>query len=141
MHLHNFFETIRAAFSQPFSGATESRGQWEVEFLETSYPFWYQNVTNGKFMLFNEKTFNVVKVLTATRSLAYVADIVEAMNSLIQERRNHGKSCILVRVSRRKQEVESYFAIEGSDLAFFGTDLGQFFGSNVDNRFTVLLRG
>ena len=28
-------------------------GQWEVKFLETSYPSKYQNVTEGKFMVFD----------------------------------------------------------------------------------------
>ena len=44
-------------------------------------------------------------------------------------------------MSRRTQKVESYLANEGSGLAFFSTDLGHFFGSNVGNEFGVRLRG
>ena len=48
------------------------------------------------------------------------------MKTLIQERHNQSETCITFKVSRRKQKVETYLAIEGSDLAFFSTDLGQF---------------
>ena len=63
------------------------------------------------------------------------------MNTIIQERHNHGKICVTVKVSRRMQKVEIYLANEGSGLAFFSTDLGHFFGSNVGNEFGVMLRG
>ena len=66
-------------------------------------------------------------------------DFVEAMNTLIQERHNHSEFCITIKVSRRTQKVEIYLAIEGSCLAFFFTDLGHFFGSNVGIEFGVSL--
>ena len=64
------------------------------------------------------------------------------MNTLIQERHNHSENCITVKVSRRAldQKVEIYLANEGSSLAFFSTDLGHIFGSNVGNEFGVMLR-
>ena len=70
-----------------------------------------------------------------------ITDIVEAMNTLIQERHDHSENCVTVRVSRRTQKVEIYLADEGSGLAFFSTDLGHIFGSNVGNEFGVMLRG
>ena len=69
-----------------------------------------------------------------------ITDIVEAMNILIQERHNHNENCIKVKVSRKTQKVEIYLANEASGLAFFSTDLGHIFGSNVGNEFEVLLR-
>ena len=63
------------------------------------------------------------------------------MNTFIQERHNHSENCVTVKVSRRKQKVEIYLANEGSGLAFFSTDLGHIFGSNVGNEFGVMLRG
>ena len=63
------------------------------------------------------------------------------MNILIQERRNHGGNCIKVKVSRRTRKVEIYLANEKSGLAFFSTDLGHIFGSNVRNEFGVMLKG
>ena len=70
-----------------------------------------------------------------------IADIVEAMNILIQERHNHSQNCIKVKVSRRTQKTEIYLGNEGSGLAFFSTDLGHIFGRNVGNEFGVMLRG
>ena len=70
-----------------------------------------------------------------------ITDIVEAMNILIQERHNHSENCIKVKVSRRTQKIEIYLAKEGSGLAFFSTDLGHIFESNVGIEFEVMLRG
>ena len=69
-------------------------------------------------------------------------DIVEAMNTLIQERQSHKPKCITVEESqlRRTQKTEIYLANERSGLAFFRTDLGHIFGSNVGNEFGVMLR-
>ena len=62
------------------------------------------------------------------------------MNTLIEERHNHSGNCITVKVSRTRK-VEIYLANEGSGLAFFSTDLGHIFGSNVANEFGVMLIG
>ena len=70
-----------------------------------------------------------------------ITETVAAMNILIQERHNHSENCIKVKKSRRTQKVEIYLANEGSGLAFFSTDLGHIFGSNVGNEFGVMLRG
>ena len=69
-----------------------------------------------------------------------ITDIVEAMNILIQERHNHSENCIKVKVSRKMQKVEIYLANEASGLAFFSTDLGHIFRSNVVKEFGVMLR-
>ena len=70
-----------------------------------------------------------------------IMDIVEAMNTLIQEKHNHSENCIAVEVSRRTQKCEICLANERSGLAIFSTDLGHIFGSNVGNAFGVILRG
>ena len=70
-----------------------------------------------------------------------ITDIVEAMNTLIQERHNHNENCVTVKVSQKTQKIEIYLANEGSGLAFFSTDLGPIFGSNVGNEIGVMLRG
>ena len=49
------------------------------------------------------------------------------MTTLIQERHNHNETSITVKVSRRTQKVEIYFAKEESGPAFFSTDLGHIF--------------
>ena len=70
-----------------------------------------------------------------------ITDIVEAMNNLIQERHNHSENCIKLKMSRITQKVEIYLAKEAYGLAFFSTDLGHIFGSNVGKEFGVMLRG
>ena len=69
-----------------------------------------------------------------------ITDIVEAMNTLIQERQSHNPKYITVEESRSSQKTEIYLANERSGLAFFRTDLGHIFGSNVCNEFGVMLR-
>ena len=62
------------------------------------------------------------------------------MNTVIQERHNHSENYITLQVSRRTQKVEICLANEGSGLAFFSTDMGYNFGTNVGNDFGVMLR-
>ena len=88
------------------------------------------------------KVYVFVKKLSKSTEFYYlepglnrsITDIVEAMKALIQERHNHRESCITAKVS------EIHLANERSGFAFFSMDLGQFFGSNVSNKFQVMLR-
>ena len=111
-------------------------GQWEVAISEIAYPSMYQNGFYDK-KLSNSSQFNYLE----SGRYPSITDIVEAMNILIQERHNHIENCITVKVSRKTQKFEIYFANEGSGLAFFSTDLGHIFGSKVGNEFGVMLRG
>ena len=70
-----------------------------------------------------------------------ITDIVEAMNTLIQERNNHRDSCITNKVSRVTQKVKVYLANEESSLAIFSTDLGHIFGGDVRIDSGILMRG
>ena len=117
-------------------------GQWEVAISEISYPSMYQNVTEGKFMFFDKRLSKTLEFYYLETGLyPSITDIVEATNILIQEKHNHSENCIKMKVSRRMQKVEIYLANEGFGLAFFSTDLGHIFGSNVGNDFGVMLRG
>ena len=53
-----------------------------------------------------------------------ITDIVEAMNTLIQERNNQNKTFVTVKVSRRTQKVVTMLANDTTGLAFYSTDLG-----------------
>ena len=102
----------------------------------------YQNVTEGKFMFFDEKLSQSSEIYYLQPGLyPSIADIVGAMNTHIQERHNHSENCITVKVTRRTQKVEIYLATERSGLPFLSTDLGNIFGNNVGNEFGVMLRG
>ena len=72
---------------------------------------------------------------------SFITAIVDATNTLIQERHNHFLNCITIKVSQKTQKVEISLANERSGLAFLSTDLGHVFGSNVVNEFGVMLRG
>ena len=88
----------------------------------------YQNLSEGKFKFFDEKlskstpTYNIEPGLYTS-----ITDILEAMNTLIQERNNHNETCITVKVSRRTQKVEIMLANDTSSLAFRSTDLCHIF--------------
>ena len=63
------------------------------------------------------------------------------MNTLIQERNNHRDTCIKIEVSRVTQKIRVHLAKEESSLAFFHTDLGQFFGGDVRIDLGILMCG
>ena len=117
------------------------KDQWEVAISERSYPSVYQNVTENKFTFFDKKLSNSLEFYYLQPSLyASSMDIVEAMNTFIQGRHTHSENCIKVEVSRKTKKVEIYVAKEGSGLAFFCTNLGLIFGSNVGGELGVMLR-
>ena len=116
--------------------------QWEVAISEISYPSMYQNITKGKFKFFDEKLSKSTSTSNLEPGLyTSITNIVEAMNTLIQERNNHNETCITVKVSRRSQKVVIILANDTSGLAFCSTDLGHIFGNKVGNEFGVLMIG
>ena len=117
-------------------------GQWEVAISEKSYPSMYQNLTEGYFKFFDEKLSKSTSTYNLEPGLyTSITDIVEALNTLIQERNNHNETCITVKVSRRSQKILIIIANDTSGLAFCSTDLGHIFGNNVGNQFGVLMKG
>ena len=117
-------------------------GQWEVAISEISYPSMYQNVTEWKIMFCDEKLSKTTEAYYLEPGLySSITDIVEAMNTLIQERNNHRDICITIKVSTVTQKVKVYLAKEKSSLAIFSTDLGHIFGGDVRNDSGKLMRG
>ena len=102
----------------------------------------YQNITEGKFNFFDKNFSNFTSIYSIEHGLyTSITDILEAMNTLIQEKNNHNETCIAVKVSRRTQKVVIMLANDSSGLAFCSTDLGHIFGNNVGNEFRVLMIG
>ena len=117
-------------------------GQWEVAFSEISYPSLYQNIMEGSFKFLDENISTSTSTHNLERGLYIsITDLVEAMNTLIQERNNHNETYITVKVSRRTQKVVNMLANDTSGLAFCSTDMGRIFGNNVGTEFGVLLIG
>ena len=101
----------------------------------------YQNVSDWKFMFFDEKNPKSLEFYYLYRGLYhFITDIVEGLNTLVQERHTHSENCIKVKMSRRTHKVEIYLANEGYGLARLSTDLGHKFGSDVGNEFGVRMR-
>ena len=116
--------------------------QWEVAISEKSYPSMYQNITEGYFKFFDEKHSKLTSTYNLEPGLyTSITDIVEAMDTLIQERNNHNETCVTVKVSRRTQKVAIMLANDSSGLVFCNTDLGHIFSNNVVNNFEVLMKG
>ena len=102
----------------------------------------YQNVSKGKLMFYDEELSKTTEAYYLEPGLySSITDIVEAMNSLIQERNNYRDTCITIKVSRVTQKVKVYLANEISSLAIFSTDLGHIFGGDVRNDSGILMRG
>ena len=117
-------------------------GHWEVAISEISYPSMYQNIMEGKLKFFHEKLSKFTSTYNLEPGLyPSITDIVETMNMLIQEKNNHNKTCIPVKVSRRTQKVLIMLANYTSGLAFCSTDLGHVFGNIVENEFGVMVIG
>ena len=101
-----------------------------------------QKITEGNFKFFDKKLSKSTSNYSIEPGLyTSITDIVEAMNTLIQERNNHNETCITVKVSRRTQKTVIMLANDNSGLAFCSTDLGQIFNNNVGNEFGVLMIG
>ena len=77
------------------------KGQWKVLISESSYSSRYQIVIEGKITFFDQKVSKTSEFHYVELDLyPSITDIVEAMNTLIQERHNHSENCITVKVSR-----------------------------------------
>ena len=87
-------------------GQVNLEGQWEVAISEISYPSKDQNITEGNIKFLDEKLSKSTSTYNLKPGLyTSITDIVEAMNTLIQERNNHIETCITVKVSRRSQNL------------------------------------
>ena len=137
-----FPDNTLSSFTNFLPEQVNMEGQWEVAISEISCPSMYQNITKEKFNFFDEKfskstsTYNLEPGLYTSNT-----DIVEAMNTLIQERNNHHETCIAVKVSRKTQKVVILLANDTSGLAICSTDFGHLFGNHVGNEFGVLMIG
>ena len=137
-----FPDNILSSFTNFSPEQVNLEGKWEVTISESSYPSMYQNITQGKFKFFDEKLSKSTSTYNLEPGIyTSITDIVEAMNTLIQERNNHNETCITVKVSRRSQKVVIILANDTSGFAFCSTDLGHIFGNNVVNDFGALMIG
>ena len=137
-----FPDNTLSSFTNFLPEQVNLEGQWEVAISEISHPSMYQNRTEGKFKFIDKKLSKSTSTYSIEPGIyTSITDIVEAMNTLIQERNNHNETCITVKVSRRTQKVVIMLANDSSGLACCSTDLGHIFVNNVGNEFDVLMIG
>ena len=115
-------------------------GQWDVAIFEISYPSMYQNVTEGKSMFYDEKLSKTTEGYYLEPGLySSITDIVESMNTLIQESNSHRDTGITIKVRRVTQKIKAYLANEESSLDNFSSDLGHIIGGDVRNDLGILM--
>lgn len=137
-----FPDNTLSSFTNFLPDQINLQGQWEVAISEISYPSMYQNITEGKFLYYDTKHSPTSAPYYLEPGLySSVTDIVEAMNTLIQERNKHNEICITVKVSRRTQKVEISLITDSSSLVFMSTDLGNIFGGDVGDDRGILMQG
>ena len=136
-----FQDNTLSSFTNFLPDQVNLEGQWEVAISEISYPSMYQNITEAYFKFFDKKLSKPTSTCNLEPGLyTTITDIVEAMNTLIQEKNNHNETCITNKVSRRTQNVVIMLANNGSGLAFCSTDFGHNLSNNVGNHFGVLMK-
>ena len=137
-----FPDNTLSSFTNFLAEQVNLEGKCEVSISQRSYPSMYQHITEGYFKFLDEKLSKSTSTYSIEPGLYNsITDIVEAMNTFIQERNNHNETCITVRVSRRTQKIVIVPANDTSGLAFCSTDLGHIYGNNVANQFGVLMKG
>ena len=145
MQLHNFFQTIHSALLQTFYQGNwifkaNGRLQFRKYHTQQGTKMWKRGGLCFLTRIFRSglrfTDWNSVSILPLRTFWHH-----EAKNTLIYERRNHSESCITVKLSPRTQKVEIYLANKRFGLAFFSTDLGHTFGSNVGNEIGEMFRG
>ena len=113
------FKCISATISRQYTElfyklltiATESGRSMGGCNFKKSYPLLYQNVTERKFMFFDKKLSKLSDFYYLEPGLyPSLTDIVEAMNTLIEERHKHSENCITFKLSQRTQKVKIYLA-------------------------------
>ena len=102
---HLFPNNTLSSFTNFLPQQVNLVGQWEVAISEISYPSMYQNVTEGKILFYDDKLSKTTEAYYLEPVLySSIADIVEAMNTLIQERNNHRDTCITIKVNTVRQK-------------------------------------
>ena len=140
MLLGNCFQTVHLFFYKLFTRASQIGGAMRACNFRNILPINVPKYSGGEIQVFDEK----LSKPTTTYNLEFglygsIPHIVEAMNTLIQEKNNNNQTCMAVKVSRRTQKVAIMLANDTCGLAFCSTDVGHIFGNNVGIEFEVLM--
>ena len=101
-----FPDNTLSSFTNFLPEQVNLEGQWEVAISEIAYPSIYQNITEGYFKFFDEKFSKSTSTSNLEPGLyTSITDIVEAMNTLIQEKSNHNETCITVKFLAERKKL------------------------------------
>ena len=102
----------------------------------------YQNVTEGKFMVFDKNFSNSSELYYLEPGLTLPLRILLKPWTLsFRKDTTTAKIVSQLKCHQNAKKNEIYLANEGSGVAFFSTDLGHFIGSNAGREFGTMLRG
>ena len=88
-----FPDKTLSSFTNLLPEQLDLEGQWQVAISGKPYSSMNQNVTEGKFRFFDKKLSNSTELYYLEPDLyPSITDIVEAMNTLIQDRHNHSEN-------------------------------------------------
>ena len=139
-HLHGSFQTIRSVLLHIFcqsKGSWSDNGRWQFPRFRTHQGTKMLQRGILFFMMTNypkQQAYYLEAGLYSSRT-----DIVEAMNTLKQERNNHRDIFFTIKISRLTQKIKVYLAMEASSLAIFSTDLGHMFWGEIRKGLGLLL--
>ena len=91
----------------------------QLEVATSEISAMYMKVTGKNSMFFDGRLLKLSDFYPLQTGLyPSIVDIIDDLNTLIQERYNHRESCTTVIVSQRTLKVKIYLATERSGLAF-----------------------
>ena len=104
-----------SSFTNFLTEQVNLEGQREVAISRIFNSSKYRNVTEGNFMFFDANFSKITQPYYLESGLySSLTDIVETMNTLLQERRNHSDTSIRIKFNRVTQKIEVYLANEES---------------------------
>ena len=101
-----FPDNALRSFTNFLSEELNLKFQWEIAISEIAFRSTYQIVTEGKF-LFDDKKVSKSSEFYYQEPDVYrsITDIVEAMNTLLQERHNHLENYIQVKCPEERRKL------------------------------------
>ena len=124
------------------------KGEWEVAISEKSYPFLYQNVTEGKLTFVDgressEEKRNIVPMNIEPGLYPSIVDIVVDMNNKTRAREHLGEyNRIYVSVDKITQKVAVHLPENQSLFIIQSVDLSQIIGCDSEqNQTGVIMKG
>ena len=137
---HLFPNKTLSPFTNFLPEQVKLKGQWKFANSNFSYPPMYQDFTENQYRFFDERLSKTEPYCLQHTLYSSITDLVETLNTLIEERNTHSDTCIRIKDNRVAQKIEVYLAKEESSLAYCSTILGHIFGGDMRNDLGIPMR-